>query len=302
MAFAKATLISRVRKSLNDNPFVDVCTEAMDTTETDLSVADTTKYDVGAIVEFQDDGERCLVTALASATVLTVIRNFDGATPGTGTTHAINGQILRDPVFPYNTIVEEIEASLRGLWPHVYKLKAYTITPVAGTTWYELDDGGDISTAMEISGVVQSVNSKPFWYGTRRGSYPVEIYHNVPTTIAGSGVAVNIPFLRSTATNITVNTIAKITAATSGSNYTDISEGIQADTIRYFAVAGCIANTDISRMTQEDISMSDESVRPMSRTQLSMFWENKAIRERRKWEHELRVTLPRKARLAGDGT
>ena len=302
MAFAKSTLISRIRKSLNDNPFVDVCTEAMDTTETDLSVADTTKYDVGSIVEFQDDGERCLVTALASATVLTVIRNFDGATPGTGTSHSISAQILRDPVFPYNTIVEEIENSLRGLWPHVYKLKAYSITPVAGTTWYELDDGGDVSTAMEISSVVQSVNSKPFWYGARRDAYPVQIYHNVPTSIAASGVAINILYLRSTAANITVNTIAKITATLSGSNYTDISEGVPANTVRYFAVAGCIANTDISRMTQEDITMSDESVRPMSRTQLASFWEAKAIRERRKWEHELRVTLPRKPRLAGDGT
>mgnify|MGYP000154892807 CR=1 FL=1 len=56
-------------------------------------VADTTKYAIGNIVEFQDDGEQCLVTALASATTLTVIRNFNysvTSTAGTGTSHSLS--------------------------------------------------------------------------------------------------------------------------------------------------------------------------------------------------------------------
>src|SRR3990172_21840 len=111
MAFAKATLIQRIRTRLNDNPFQTACTEAMDASETDLDVAATSKFDVGDIVEFQDDGEQCLVTALADTDTLTVIRGFNGTT---ATTHSSGVLTAKNPVFAYKQIEDAIAEVLRS--------------------------------------------------------------------------------------------------------------------------------------------------------------------------------------------
>jgi len=303
MALAKATVVRRIRRILNDNPFQDTCTEAMDTTETGLDVADTTKYDVGAVVEFQDDGEQCLITVLASATTLTVIRNYNGAAPGTGTTHAISGAILRDPVFSYNQIEEAVDATLRGLWPHVYKAVTMSITPVAGTSWYEIDEPtADNATEMlELSSITQVDSNTPTgyrYYGERRGMFPAYLHMDVPTTIAGSGVALYIPTLANTNT-ITVKGIGKLTATLATTNYADISDGVEADTVVYYAVSRLVAATDISRSTQEDISLSDQTVVSGRRTSLAAYWQREAQKSRYTWERELARTLPRKPDLAG---
>ena len=306
MALAKATVVRRIRRILNDNPWVDICTEAMDTTETDLSVADTTKWDVGAVLEFSDDGERCLVTALASATVLTVIRNYDGASPGTGTSHSINAQVYRDPLFPYDAINDAIDASIHAnLWPHVYKLVSATITPVSGTQWYEIDEAASNSTEMlGLSQVAQLDLGSPtgmYLYGERRSEYPVKLHRGVPTSLAGSGVAIYIPRLRNATNSITVRGIGRVTNTLSSTDYADLTDGVQAEAVIYFAVARLVAATDIARTTQEDINMTDETVVSGRRTSVGAYWFEKAVQARRAWEQDLAISLPRKWDRAGDG-
>jgi hypothetical protein len=304
MAYAKATLVREIRSILNDNPFTTACTEAMDTTETGLDVASTTKFDVGDIVEFTDDGERCLVTALASSTELTVIRNYDassGSAVGTGTSHSSGVLVVKNPIFPFLSIVDTISETIYELWPYVYKKVEASITPVAGTRWYEIDEAASNSTEiLELSSVVQDVDSKPFWYGTRRTSYPVRLHFEVPTTIAGSGVAIEIPYLKSTTNAIKVKGIGRITPTLATTNYADFSAGVGANTIKYLTVANMIERTGISRVTQDDITMTDESVRPMTREAVASYWREKGIRERNIWKMELDRTLPRKLHKAGD--
>lgn len=303
MAFAKATLIQRIRTRLNDNPFQTACTEAMDASETGLDVASTTKFDVGDIVEFQDDGEQCLVTALASSTELTVIRGFNGTTAAT---HSISVLVAKNPVFSYLAIEGAIAEVLRDLWPHVYKEVNYTITPVVGQRWYELDDGGDTATILELSTVTQvygaSGQERVMYYGARRtGAYPANLEFNVPVALAASGVGLYLPYLRHSTNNIFVNGIARLTATVSGGNYSDITEGVEVDCVMYLAMAKLVAWTDISRSTQEDVTMSDESVRPLVRTQLAGTLERQGYEARRRWEEELRIKLPRRFKKAGDG-
>jgi len=303
MAFSKSTLIQRIRTRLNDNPFITACTEAMDASETGLDVTTTTKFDVGDIVEFQDDGEQCLVTALASGVELTVIRGFNGTT---ATTHSINTLTAKNPVFSYLQIEGAIAETLRDLWPNVYKEVNYTLTPVIGQKWYELDDGGDVATILDLSSVTQvygaTGSERIMYYGARRtGAFPANLRFNVPVSLAGSGVALYIPYLRHSTNSIFVNGITRITATVSGGNYSDITEGVEVDAVMYLAMSKLVQWTDISRSTQEDVTMSDESVRPLVRTQLSGALERQGYEARRRWEEELHQTLPRMWPKAGDG-
>lgn len=304
MTYSQPKLVREVRQLLNDNPFQDTCTEAMDTTEIGLDVTSTTKYQVGQVVEFSD-GERCLITALASATTLTVIRNYDdflGTGVGTGTSHSINAVIVKDPVFPYARVVDAISDAIDGLWPYVYKGVDYTITPVAGTSWYEVDSGTNTAKLRDYSTIYQIVNGKPFLYATRRTSYPARLNFGVDTATFGSGVAINIPYLRSTATNIVIKGIAPITDTLSSTNYADFTDRKHAMTIRYFAVANLVEGTGIARVTQEDLSMGDENVLPGTRENIADYWYKRAVRERRTWELELKDILPRHYKKAGDGS
>lgn len=301
MAYSKDRLIRRVRGVLEDNPFVDVCTEAMDTTENGLDVADTTKYDVGDLVEFQDDGEVCLVTALASATTLTVVRNYnpqDGSTQGTGTSHSINATIAKNPVFQRRAVEEAIEAAIYDLWPFVYKPVTVTLT-VTSTSgpWYELDDtgSGDATEIVDLSSVVQAVtdsNGVTHYkeYGLRHDAHRVAMVENLG---AGSGKFLHIPQHWGRLTNIRVNGIGKITPTLATTNYADLSAGIGVECVEAYAIARLVAETGIYRVTQEDIAMSDENVRPMIREQVAEYWERKARIKRDLWRIQLERTYPR---------
>lgn len=282
------SLISQIRRILNDNPRIDTCLEAMDSSETGLDVGDGTLYSEGVVVEFQDNGEQCLIKSVSSNT-LTVIRGYKGTT---ASTHDNNTTICVDPVFQYIQVAQAISASINGLYPYVYKELNDTITPVSGTKWYD----SAAPTMLEISSATQITadGTDVFYYGVDRGAYPLDILHNVPTAIAASGVGYRVPFLRNTVNDININGIAPLTDTTSSGTYVDFSEGVQTDCIIYYAVARLIGATDISRTTQEDIGMSDESVKPGSRTQLSAYWDNKARQERNKWQMELEITLPRR--------
>lgn len=291
MAYAQTTLIKRIRAILGDNPYVDTCTEAMDTTETGMDVTDGTEYQEGNVLEFQDDGELVLVRSVSSNT-LTVVRNYKfsvTATAGTGTSHTINQEFVKDPIYTYSNIVLAVADALLNLWPYVYRKYPLTLTPSTTTDWYDAD-----TTIMGLSSVTQRLASTNviFYYGTRGSTYPVELKFEVPTAIVTSGVGIYLPYLRDQTNSIFVNGIARITDAQSGGSYSHFSDGVEATCIIYYAVADLIARTDIVRTTQEDVSMGDTSVAPLTRTQLSEYWNRKGRASRRQWEDNLNRTYP----------
>jgi hypothetical protein len=301
MAFTKATLLTRIRTRLNDNPFTTACTEAMDASETDLDVADRAKFDVGDIVEFQDDGERCLVTAGGTgAGALTVIRGFNGTTAAT---HSSGALMAKNPVFSFTAMEQAISETIHDLWPHVYKSVAYSITPVAGTHWYELDSGTDTALLLDISTVRQVIPkgalNEPFDYGTRHSAYPATFYYNVPVAVAASAKALYIPRLRDTTNAILVTGLTQITDTVDTGSYSDLTDGIGVQCVTAYAVSKLIGWTGVSRVTQEDVTMSDESVRPGTRESIAAEWERKAYFLRRKWERLLESTYPRRPSRSG---
>src|SRR3989304_4378138 len=130
MSYSQQTLVSETRQILRDNSWHDICTEAMDTTEVGIDVADGTQYVAGDIVEFQDDGELCLVPTVV-ATARTVIRNhpFSVTTAaGPGPPHSINADIVKNPTYRYVQITQAVAKVLRSLWPGDYKKDSSQIT------------------------------------------------------------------------------------------------------------------------------------------------------------------------------
>ena len=294
MSMVKSTLVSRVRRLLNEDPWHDICTEVMDNSETGLDIADTTKWSVGDYVEFQDNGEQCLVTALPSATTLTVVRGVNGTTAAT---HAINGDIVKTPTFQYIQVTQAITSVVYDLWPHVYKKVAATLTP--STT-----SGGYYSVAAEmvdLSSVVQMSTSDiefPQFYGERRSLYPIELVQGLPSGFPGvatTGKAVHIPYLYNGTKTILVNGIGKLTdTETAPGTYDDFSAGVESDTVAYFTVEELVASSDVSRSTGTDTTMNDQSVTPGRRSDIALVvWHKKGLRARGRWEEDLRQTLPR---------
>lgn len=269
MAYSQASLIKRVRQELNDVPFYDTCTEAMDTTETGLDVAATSEWAVGDVVEFQDDGEQCLVTALASATTLTVRRNHNfsvGATAGTGTNHSINAAIVKTPLFPYANVVTAIEGATQSLWPTVYHVLTDDITPVVGTKYYAATAG-----AMDIIQATQMTTDSPAipkFYGTRKGAYPIQLLHNLPTASFTSGSAYYIPHFFNTTNHVFIAVAFRIDDTVGSGNYTYLTDGLVVEAVVYLTAADLVLSTDIARATDQDNNMNDQSVSPGARAQL----------------------------------
>lgn len=300
MAFSQATLVKRIRQLLNDNPFNDTCTEAMDTTETGLDVASTTKWNIGDIVEFQDDGEQCLVTALPTATELTVRRNHNLSvtdTVGTGTSHSINAHIIK--VTPmggtmfYAQITGAVDATMRELWPHVYKKITATITPVANEHYYDA-----ATTVLEISSAVQLTTStpdRPVFYGQTGAAYPIKLIKNMPIGFSGSTTSASyyIPSFNNLTNTLLVNGIGKVTATVSSGSYDDLTDGVEVDCVTYLTIARLLGASDVSRATQEDIAQGLQNLDVGARLRVGGYWLGRGREERANWVNELRLTLPR---------
>jgi hypothetical protein len=294
MAFSQATIVSRARHILNDNPFVETARTVAAAGTTSVTVADSTLYDVGDILEWQDDGDQMLVTAVPNATTLTVARGING------TTAAAHSSITlaKNPVFQYIQITDAIAACMTDLYPHVYRQVDVTLTPLTnGNNYYELTSASGADKIIELSQVSQEIGtgatSMIFFYGDRPGAYPVTLQRNVPTSKVASGVGLYIPFLRDTSNSIIVAGIAEIDDTVSGGNYSYITSGVEVNTVLYYAIGRLVSEADISRLTQDDTNMYDQSVKPFARTQGGMYWENKGLQERRKWEARLRARTPR---------
>src|SRR5436853_1093603 len=133
MAYAIASLIQSARHLLDDNPWTDALTNSPASGGTTYSVADTTLYDKGNVLE-TDDGDLAIVTALASSTNLTVRRSVYGATAAA---HTSGDTLTKDPVFRYVQIKEALTRVIDNLWPHIWKIGTYSVTPDSTTQWFD---------------------------------------------------------------------------------------------------------------------------------------------------------------------
>ncbi len=287
-------------------PWYDTCAEAMDTTEVGLDVTDGTKYSTGVIVEFQDDGEQCLVTSVSSNT-LTVIRNFNlsvTATAGTGTSHSINAVIAANPAVKIVDMARAIEGVVSTLWPYVWQTPSTTslkqgpvisLTPVLGTKWYDLSSA--VLDVFDIGLITQTISTSPkkvATYGTR-GGYTVHLQHQLATGIATNFAGLYFPVIHNYDNAIVVGLIKPIkTTQTVAGTYDLLDDNTPAaDCITYLAAARLVETLEIVRTTQTDVSMGDATVQPGVRRNLALYLNDRGMQARRDWTMLCQKLWPR---------
>jgi hypothetical protein len=127
-----------VRKKLHEYPDVDWITSVLTESATSASVNDVTKWEIGQVWEFDDGtGERILVTG-NSTNPISWKRGWHAtdAYP-----HSANAILRKEPRFSRAEIQAAISGVVSGeLWPHVYTIRRFLITPSTSTMWYAVPD------------------------------------------------------------------------------------------------------------------------------------------------------------------
>lgn len=234
--------------------------------------------------------------AMTAATTAT-ISGITNATTAVVTTTAAHGLSVGDRV----VISGVTPTAYNGTWV-VTAVTSTTFSIYPGAQLGAWSSGGTVTrynnaAMLEISSATQQtdVTANPiFFYGINRNAYPIDIVFNLPAAVVSTGTGYLIPYLRNTDYDININGIGPLTPTTSGGSYTDFSAGTESDCITYYAVSRLVASLDLSRTTQEDITMGDQTVTPTTRTKLAGYWSDMALAERRKWEMQLGITLPRR--------
>lgn len=288
MSLSRATLVQRIRRLLDDNPFETYETNGVLAGDTTLDVPDGTKFAEGMIVEFQDDGEQCLVRSVSGNT-LTVKRGHNGTTPAA---HSANTVIAMDPVFTYAQIVDAIERCIRGLWPYAWKRVTVTINPnPASTVWYNL--ASDCIDLIKVTQLYGQNSQHVAIYGKPGSGLPVQLEHGLPTSLVASGVGIRFPSGFAHSSNqIKVDYRAKITTNLTGGSYDDVDDGLMAEAIVYGACAKLVAAKVAPRVTQEDTSMGDATVQPSDRLGGAAWFEAKRREYLNQLYDELMRTIP----------
>jgi hypothetical protein len=123
MAVSAQTLIARTRRYVRDYPKTDSLTASAASNATSLTVADTSLYAVGWMIQVDDgaDVEAVEVKALASGTQLTVGRAAAGIPPAGGVTHATDTPILIRPKWFDTEILDALNYAIWNTYPYIYK-------------------------------------------------------------------------------------------------------------------------------------------------------------------------------------
>lgn len=291
MTYAVATIVQQIRHMLRDTPQVDVLTGSYTAAGVSLTVADATKYDVGDELEFAD-GDTFVVTA-ASGTTITTVAGLLSWQGSTNANHSSGAFFFLKPAYRYVQIIEAIDATIGEMWPYAWKATTDTITPVAGTYYY--DAATSTTTAMDIIDAVQrdAGGLRVNRYGGSRDNLPIALERGLPTAIAASTVGYYFPQLYNLTYTIACRVRAKITNTLSTTNYTDLTSGSMVDAIVFGAAARLVENTEIPRVTQADVTMGDATVQPGQRVRDGAYYRERFLLHRELIRRELEVTIPR---------
>ncbi len=191
MALNSSDLVQRVRDILQDRAIRDTSTTTG--TGSPVTVADTSIYSVGHVVEWQTGTvgyEQMYVTAIPNATTLTVIRGYNGTT---AESHTSGDALIIEPTFPGRTIQQAITHSVNAAWPVVWKPGDVSLTYAQGTKWYDLE-----TTTRGIISVTQKKNLTVTDYGRFRDKYQGDglsyiVQVDLPSTVVASLKGISFP-------------------------------------------------------------------------------------------------------------
>jgi hypothetical protein len=253
MAYAKSSLIQDIRHLLNDEPWETTSTTTL--ASGTVAVPDGTKWGVGDIGEWQTGtvgGEQFLVQSISSNT-LTVSRGYNGTT---AETHTSGDRVVKNPRYSYIQITDSIDRVIETLYPNLWKQVTSTVTPDSTTFWF--DSGLSTTEFIDLIRGEQrygTSDTRVGTYGTvspRISSLPVFYERNMPTALVSSGTGVRFPggFHHSSNT-ITMRWRAKLTSTVSGSNYSDIDEGVLSEIVALGVCSRLVSAKEIPNVSED---------------------------------------------------
>lgn len=288
MSLAQSTLVQRVRRILGDTPYMQLGSVATDS-GTAITVADSSKFDAGAVLEFQNNGEQVVVKSITNATTVEVYsRGFNGTTAAV----QASGLVYIDPTFTYIDIENAIERTIQSMWPKAWKQASDTITPDTTTQWFDL-----ASDAIDLIAVRQQYGSSDQYvaaFGEKDSGLPVIFSTHIPTAVAASGVGLRFPngFAHDTNT-VYVNYRAKLTTTeTVAGTYDDVSEGLMAEAIVYGAASKVVGFKEIPLVVNKDISQGSTPLGPQQRLTASAWLQEEYRKALNDLYDELMRTIP----------
>jgi hypothetical protein len=238
-------LVQRVRDLLGDHPYETTSTPT--TTSTSVNVGDNTRWEEGAIGEWQTGtvGYEQFYVTNASANPLIVVRGYDGTT---AETHTSGDRVLRidSESFAGRKIQQAINQAILDLWPSVYKTGTVNLTYAPTTTqWYDLN-----AATLGIASIVQKTdatvaNFGRFGFTPERGGLRYIFSQDLPSSIAASGKAVSFPSGAFGTTNAIV--VTDLRAITGTTDIPDSSNLPVAEALTFGAIARLLKAKEIAR-------------------------------------------------------
>lgn len=211
MAVSVPTLVKRVRRELQDEPWEDLLSAAVAAAGTaTVSVVNPSSWAEGDRMEFDDDtGDVARVKSTANgANPVPIKRGHNGST---AIGHADASTVVKNPAYEYNAIVDAVNDAIAALWPDAWvAVAARNLVPVAGVRWYAATAGtiGLLSVKQVVSGTtLNTIN-----YGKRGSRYPVAFELRHPSF--SDGPAIGFPSFYSSTINVRVVEAAKVDTTT----------------------------------------------------------------------------------------
>jgi len=243
-------LVQRVRDMLGYTPYETTSTTT--TTSTTVAVVDGTRWDEGAIGEWQTGTvgyEQFYVQSVASNN-LTVVRGYNGTT---AETHTSGDRVLRidSDGFSGRQVSQAINQAVLDLWPYVWKTGTVSITYASTTRWFDLN-----SLTLGISQVTQQKNvTSPVDVGIFRDRYYGDgltyiVRRDLPTAIAASTTGMTFPqgaYDSRTSGGNTIN-VTDIRAITGTTDISDTSITPVAEAVTYGALSRLLKAKEIGRI------------------------------------------------------
>jgi len=229
MAVSLSALIPRVRDLIDWGPDQTWATTGSAASAVSVvAVTNGADWDVGAVGEFQDDGEQFKVQSI-NANNLTCFRGWNGTTAATH----VSGTIVRDPKVSYRQINNALTAALQAAWPYCYIVTTTQVTPLSdGTVWYALNSADmEFLSARQVRGTAPALHSGEYVQRSRHPGLNKRIVfsRDLPTSVVASGVGVRFPsgFYDMT-TNVIVRTKRVLTGTSDieDSNQLPVAEAI----------------------------------------------------------------------------